>query len=146
MDPVLEWLPSVRTAAMPRYEITVAATFNATHALRLPDGTFEPPHGHDWHVTATLGSDTLDAMDCVVDFHAAEAALQQIVAPWHHGDLNQLEPFYRSGALAINPSAERVAEAVLDQLAEAVAKIRPEARVLAVETTEAPGCLARVRA
>ena len=146
MDPVLSGALFGRTKSMPRYEITVAATFNATHALRLPDGSFEPAHGHDWHVTATLGSDTLDAMDCVVDFHAAEAALQRIVAPWHHGDLNRLDPFYRSAGLAINPSAERVAEVVLERLTGALADIRPEARVLAVSTTEAPGCLARVRA
>ena len=131
---------------MPRYTITVGASFNATHALRLPDGTFEPAHGHDWHLTATLGSDTLDAMGCVVDFHAAHDALQQIIAPWHHGDLNRLAPFCVASDLVINPSAERVAEAVLDLLTPPVAALRREARVLSVSTTEAPGCVATAHA
>ena len=132
----------------PRYRIRVTHTFNARHALVFPDGTAEPSHGHDWTLTVEVGSDTLDALDCVLDFHALEAALAKLVKPWHHGDLNTLPPFWDAvaGELARNPSAERVAEAVLDGLMPLVAAIRREARVLSVSVTEAPGCVAVVTA
>ena len=128
----------------PCYRVRITHTFNATHALVFPDGTAEPSHGHDWTLTVEVGSDTLDAVDCVLDFHALEATLAELVRPWHHGNLNTLPPFRDTvtGELARNPSAERVAEAVLEGLALRVAEIRREARVLSVAVTEAPGCVA----
>ena len=131
-----------------RYRVRVTHTFNARHALTFPGGTAEPSHGHDWTLTVEVGSDTLDAVDCVLDFHALEAALAGLVEPWHHGDLNTLPPFWDAvaGELALNPSAERVAEAVLEGLMPLVTAIRREARVLSVAVTEAPGCIAHVLA
>ena len=41
------------------YEVSVEALFSASHRLRLYDGELEPPHGHDWRVTATFRGDSL---------------------------------------------------------------------------------------
>ena len=129
---------------MPRYEITTDAVFSAAHALRLPDGSLEPLHGHDWRVAVTVASDRLDAMDTVMDFHQLEAAVEAVVGPWRNRCLNDVEPFgvERGGEveLTVNPSAERVAErigvAVAAGLSEGV-------RLVRVDVGEAPGCTAR---
>lgn len=118
------------------FEIRVSAEFSASHQLRLPDGTLEPRHGHGWSVVVTLAASELDAMDCVVDFHAVERQLKAITGPWDRRHLNDVEPFV-SG---INPSAERVAEAVGRGLA-----FEPRVRLVSVEVGEATGCVAVYR-
>ncbi len=121
---------------MPTYQIITETSFTASHALRLPDGSYEPTHSHDWPVAVTVQSDQLDAMACVMDFHALEKIVDAVLDPWHGKHLNDLPPFANE---AINPSAERVAE----QIALAVAKQLPRGVAL-VETCigEAEGCTA----
>jgi 6-pyruvoyltetrahydropterin/6-carboxytetrahydropterin synthase len=119
----------------PVYEIEVDTTFAATHALKLPDGSQEPTHGHDWRVTVTAGSNQLDAMDCVVDFHKLQRIVAAVIRPWGGKHLNDVPPF--SGAT--NPSAERVAERIGMAVSE---RLPAGVRVRRVCVTEAPGCRA----
>ena len=42
----------------------------------------EELHGHDWRVTVVVAGPDLDSEDLLVDFHAVEAALQSVVAPF----------------------------------------------------------------
>ena len=124
---------------MPTYRITIEAVFTASHALRLPDGSYEPTHSHDWPAFVTVQSDTLDAMDCVMDFHELEQIVAGVLAPWHNQHLNDVPPF---AGEAINPSAERVAE----QIALAAAKRLPDGVMLhEVRLGEAVGCTANYR-
>ncbi|MEM9883712.1 MAG: 6-carboxytetrahydropterin synthase [Planctomycetota bacterium] len=132
------------------FEIAVEKTFSAAHALRLPGGEFEPVHGHNWRVRVTVAAEGLDAMDTVMDFHRLEELVESVVGPWRNRDLNGLTPFaaapgsgpHAGGVLAVNPSAERVAE----RIAWAVGGGLPEGVWLHdVSVTEAPGCLARYR-
>lgn len=128
------------------YEATIEKRFAAAHALRLPDGTLEPLHGHNWAVRVTVAAGELDAMDTVMDFHRLEKLVEQVIGPWRDRNLNDLPPFAgKSDApedLAVNPSAERVAE----QIAWAVSGGLPEHVWLrAVGVGEAPGCVARYR-
>ncbi len=125
---------------MPTFTATIEAVFAASHALRLPDGTLEPVHGHNWPVRVTVASATLDAMDTVVDFHDLERWVEAVLAPWRNRHLNDVAPFADdAGRLAVNPSAERVAE----HIGRAVQASLPE-RVTLVEVAvgEAPGCTA----
>lgn len=118
------------------FQITIETTFAAAHALRLPDGSDEPTHGHNWHVRVTVARAGLDAMATVMDFHKLEQLVGQIVGPWHNRDLNHAPPFANG---AVNPSAERVAEWVGQQTARGL----PEGvRLVRVAVTEAPGCTA----
>jgi 6-pyruvoyltetrahydropterin/6-carboxytetrahydropterin synthase len=117
------------------FAIEVQATFCASHQLRLPGGVLEPRHGHDWHVTARVVSEQLDALDTVMDFHTLEWLLREVCDLWHHKHLNDLAPFDN----AVNPSAERVAQRIAELLA---AKIPPPAKLQSISITEAPGCLA----
>lgn len=128
------------------YEATIEKTFSAAHALRLPDGTLEPLHGHDWRVAVTVASEGLDAMDTVMDFHALEKIVETRIGPWRNQNLNAVAPFVGEGSdgqgLTINPSAERVAE----QIAWTVSGALPERVWLHdVAVGEAPGCVARYR-
>ncbi len=117
------------------FAIEVRATFCATHQLRLPGGTLEPLHGHDWCVTARVVSRQLDAIETVMDFHDLERSLKEICAPWNHRHLNDISPFDRT----MNPSAERVAQRLAEVLAP---KIQPPAKLHSISITESPGCTA----
>lgn len=118
------------------YELSIETVFSAAHAIRIK-GQPEPLHGHDWHVTATVGGQELDADGLVVDFHTVHEALEQIVAPFRSRNLNEVPPFDR-----VNPTAELVARHIADRLG---AMMPEEARVLSVRVTEAPGCAATWR-
>ncbi|NJL32430.1 MAG: hypothetical protein HC898_12890 [Phycisphaerales bacterium] len=75
------------------FEIAVEHVFCAAHALKLPDGSMEPLHGHNWQVTVTVGAGRLDAMQCVMDFHALKAKVMEIIRPAENANLNELPPF-----------------------------------------------------
>ena len=126
------------------YEITVSKTFSAAHALRLPDGTFETLHGHDWAVKVTAAGTELDAMECVMDFHVLVAAVDAVIAPWQNENLNGCAPF-RGATPAVpkvNPSAERVAW----WIGEEVKKALPDGvNMVSVAVKESPGCVATYR-
>lgn len=116
------------------FTVRVERAFNATHALRYSNGHVEPLHGHDWRVVLTVAANALDHDGLVVDFHAVEATLDTLLAPMQHAHLNNLPAFTQR-----NPSAEHVAQ----HIAQAIAPTLPgHARLLSVEVTEAPGCVA----
>jgi len=121
---------------MPNYQVSIKTCFTAGHALKLPDGSYEPAHRHDWPVTVTLQSESLDAMDCVMDFHELEKIVAAVVGPWEGKHLNDVPPFENE---AINPSAERVAEQIGLSV---VPHLQPPVSLLAVNLGEAPGCTA----
>ena len=124
---------------MPTYQIITETSFTASHALRLPDGGYEPTHSHDWPVAVTVQSDKLDAMACVMDFHGLGKIVNAVLAPWHERHLNEVAPFANE---AINPSAERVAE----QIARAVAgQLPPGVTLIEARVGEAQGCTAVYR-
>ena len=87
------------------FEITTTRTFAAAHQLRLPDGSLEPLHGHNWRVKVTVAASRLDALGTVMDFHELERLVDTVTGPMHNRHLNELEPF----VAALNPSAENVA-------------------------------------
>ena len=87
------------------FEITTTRMFAAAHQLRLPDGSIEPLHGHNWKVKVTVSSPKLDALGTVMDFHELERLVDAITSPMHNRHLNELVPFDRE----LNPSAENVA-------------------------------------
>lgn len=86
------------------FEITTTRTFSAAHQLRLYDGSLEPLHGHNWRVRVTVAANQLDSIGVVMDFHALDAQLEQILALVHNRHLNDLPAFAQ-----LNPSTENVA-------------------------------------
>jgi len=113
------------------FGIIVQTRFSATHQLRLPDGSLEPLHGHDWHVRALFRAPSLDSLGMVLDFHDAEKALQATVSGWHLGHLNHLPDFAGQ-----NPTAENIAHATYRILHKRFPSL------FRIEVTEAPECVA----
>ena len=116
------------------YKIAIERTFSASHALKLPDGSMEPVHSHEWRVRVSVFRDQLDAMDLVMDFHELEQIVDRIIRPLYGTDLNRVAPI---GGNGLNPTAEHVARWIADQ----VALDLPEPVSLrSVMVGEAPGC------
>lgn len=117
------------------FRITVERGFTASHRLTLPDGSKEPLHSHDWLVRATVSAATLDGMGLVMDFNRLSAIIDDAVAGFAGGRLEDTPVF-----AGRNASAERVAEYVFGCI-----KPRLDARVRleSVQVMETPGCWAR---
>ncbi len=123
---------------MPRFQVRIHRTFSASHQLRLPGDALEPLHGHNWSVALTVESQRLDSMDCVMDFHELERQLDSILAGWNNRHLNEVAPFAADATSpGVNPSAERVAQAIARRLA-----LPAGVALLSVEVGEAVGCFA----
>ncbi len=146
------------------YQLELNAVFSAAHAIVIK-GEREPLHGHDWHVTLTVEGPRVDQDGLLVDFHALEKGLKEIVARWHNRNLNETRPFD-----VVNPTAEKVAEHIASEMQRMMqsgaiwgdsdnppsqsgrknrklskAGARPEVRVVSVRVTEAVGCAAVYR-
>lgn len=121
------------------FEISVSKVFAAAHAIRLPDGSLEPVHGHNWSVQVTVASEQLDSIDTVMDFHDLERALDELLARVHNRNLNDVEPFI---GLRINSTAERVAWWIGTALQPGLPS---GVRLVSVHVGEAPGCVAVYR-
>jgi 6-pyruvoyltetrahydropterin/6-carboxytetrahydropterin synthase len=117
------------------FEIRITRTFCASHQVRMYDGNLEPLHGHNWNVSVAVGADRLDEAGFVVDFHALEQQLDAILQTLNNRHLNETALFSR-----LNPSAENVALAIAGAL-----KVPGAAKLLSVEISEAPGCVAIYR-
>jgi 6-pyruvoyltetrahydropterin/6-carboxytetrahydropterin synthase len=122
---------------MPMFEVEVQSEFAAAHQLKLPDGSFEPMHGHNWPVTVEVEGPDTDAMGCLVDFHAIKAALDEVLSPLHNSNLND-----HAELADENPSAEHVARFIARQLAGRLGK---GVSLKRVTVGEAPGCRASFR-
>lgn len=122
------------------YQISVGITFPAQHAIRLDDGRMEPYHDHAWQVRVTVGCLELDRIETVMDFHALEAWLDQTVSPVRNCCFNDFPPFaHASGELAINPTAERIAWWIAQELGH---RLPDRVSLVSVAVTESPGCQA----
>ncbi len=121
------------------FELTVDREFCAAHALRFP--TFvEPLHGHNFRVSVVVAGETLDPSGMLMDFHALERLVDEILRPFHNANLNDLPPFDR-----LSPSAERIAQVLGDRIVDGLCGVAAGSggvNVRAVRVTEAPGCTA----
>jgi len=125
---------TMTTAAMP-YTATVSRVFSAAHAIRMPDGTVEPLHGHNWDVRVTVARPELDGTGFVVDFHELEASLDAVLKPLHNRNLNDVAEM-----ADLNPTAENVVRHIVRSL-----RIPTGVSLDRVEVSEAPGCVAAYR-
>lgn len=117
------------------YEVTVSDWFSAAHQLVLPDGSLEPLHGHNWHVSITFVGPQLDGMGVLLDFVALKARVREVLGELHDRHLNDLAAFGTRP-----PSAEGVAAHLAEQLGDFGGQA---ARLREVAVEESPGCVAR---
>lgn len=129
------------SAVMAMYVLRVRERFEAAHHLRSYRGRPEPAHGHSWTVEVVLESRELDDEGMAVDFVAVKAALAELVAPFHHNDINTVPPFDE-----LTPTAENLARWLYRKLEKRTETARGErARISEVTVWEGPDCAAAYR-
>ncbi len=117
------------------YEVSVKNEFTATHAILLPDGSFEKPHEHNWVFTAYFRSNELDQpQGIVIDFVEVARAMKSIAAELNGTNLDSMDEFDKKGA-----SAERVAEVLANRLQ---ARLNGGYKLYKVTVTETRDCCA----
>src|SRR5450756_2797471 len=93
------------------YRIGVKCRFSAAHRLEGHRGRCSRLHGHSWMVEAVFAADEISSGGMLLDFDDARAVLEDVVAPFDHCFLNEVEPFDR-----VAPTAENVARVVFEHL------------------------------
>ncbi len=97
------------------YELKVITRFAAAHRLTMVGAKCENMHGHNWKIEVVLSGDRLNAAGVLMDFGDIKALLREIIGRLDHRYLNELPIFE-----ARQPSSERIAGFVADQLQEAL--------------------------
>ena len=117
------------------FTVSVETNFQASHQLRLADGSKEPMHRHNWLVAAEVSSDKLNTMGFVMDFHRLRTIVDRIVAEFDDITLDDIDYFRQN-----NPSAETVAKYIYEGL---VSELPAGVRLEDVRVVEQPGCSAK---
>jgi len=117
-----------------RYELTIRASFSASHHLRMPDGGVEAPHAHEWRVEVYLEGDALEPSGLLADFTVLQRSLAAVTEKLQGADLNSLPAF--GGR---NPTTEAVAKYLHDHFAPL---LPASVRVTRVRVWETPDCAA----
>jgi 6-pyruvoyltetrahydropterin/6-carboxytetrahydropterin synthase len=118
------------------FEISVQSDFKAAHQLQFQGGKCERLHGHNWTVTAVVGSKTLNEWGVIMDFHLLKERLETVLQAFDHGRINFIPPFDQ-----LNPTAENLAQYIFEKLSSDPA-IPTTARVEKVTVGEAGTMLA----
>jgi 6-pyruvoyltetrahydropterin/6-carboxytetrahydropterin synthase len=120
------------------FEVIVRQSFSSAHALRDYHGSTEPLHGHNFEIEVVIrGKKLQNKVKYLVDFIEVQRALEAVVKPLDHVNLNETPPFDRE-----NPSAENIALHIQKQLARTWRA--PGARIASVTVWETPSQAARV--
>ena len=98
------------------YSTTVLTDFVAQHYLTVPNpGPEGEPHSHHYEVELCFRGPELNEFDYLVDIDDAEAALSGIVDRYRDTMLNDRPEFDGD-----NPSVERFAKVIFEQVTDAV--------------------------
>src|SRR5690606_31451501 len=108
-------------------------------AIRLPDGSIEPVHGHNWPVEVTVSAEKLDEIETVMDFHELESLLDTLLEKVNNRHLNEVEPFGTT-VHKVNPTAERIAWWIGSELQK---QLPEHVRLMHIRIGEALGCYAK---
>jgi len=97
------------------YEVTIKKTFSAAHILKEIGGKCEDLHGHNFIVEVTVSGQSLNREDILIDFRDLKRWTNEVLEAFDHKYLNEIEVFK-----GMNPSSERIARYIHDQLADKV--------------------------
>ena len=117
------------------FTISVETHFWASHQLVLSDGSKEPVHYHNWLVTADVGSERLNDMAVVMDFHELKEMVDNIAAEFDNKALNEAGCFQQNA-----PSAENVAKYIYDKLRT---RLPQGVKLRNIKVVEQTGCSAK---
>lgn len=111
------------------YRISKDFTFSAGHWIRGHAGGCETPHGHNYRVRIHLEAEELDELGMVIDFADLKAMAGDILGPFDHRMINEVEPFDER-----NTTAELLSEYVFGEVEKRLEG--PRVRVAGVEVWE----------
>jgi 6-pyruvoyltetrahydropterin/6-carboxytetrahydropterin synthase len=90
-------------------------------------------HGHTWRVEAAVIGDELGPGQLVMDFHDLKALLEEVIGPFDHCCLNEVEPFTE-----LSPTSETLARFIYGKMEEKLRGFTPQARLSWVSVSESP--------
>lgn len=115
------------------FELRVESHFCAAHFLTNYKGKCENLHGHNYKVYAHIRGDYLDDGGMLMDFADIKKVLNEVCDSLDHSNLNDMEVFKQ------NPSAERIAKYIYDQILAKLPTLSAKENALIVETGGKPG-------
>ena len=120
------------------YEIRVTADFAAAHFFYVFNGKCENLHGHNYKVYAHVSGAELNEGGMLLDFTRLKGALREICKELDHTNLNDKALFLQ------NPSAERIAKYIADELLKRVDELKStKIKLCAVDVFETETSRAR---
>ncbi|MBQ0050920.1 MAG: 6-carboxytetrahydropterin synthase QueD [Treponema sp.] len=102
------------------YQVRVETSFAAAHFLRDYHGKCENLHGHNYKVYVHVQGNKLDEGGMLLDFTILKKALKSVCEKIDHTNLNDLAFFDQ------NPSAERIATYIYNQLVEQIPSLKKQ--------------------
>jgi 6-pyruvoyltetrahydropterin/6-carboxytetrahydropterin synthase len=115
------------------YEIKVKGHFDAAHYLLDYQGPCAHMHGHTWTVETAVVGDELGPSQLLIDFHDLRDFLQDIIAPFDHCCLNELDDFKQ-----LSPTSENIARLIYHRLGERLDETTHGVRLSWVSVSESP--------
>ena len=117
------------STALDLYELLIETDFAAAHRLRDYQGNCERLHGHNWKVAVALRGRELDRLGLLLDFREARRLLAEVIGPFDHQCLNDLDAFRDQ-----NPTTENIARTIFEGLSARLPAGVEVARVTAWES------------
>lgn len=96
---------------MGTWRVSKQLWFCAAHQVRLSETKCEELHGHNFRVLVHAEAKALDKTSYVIDFALLKKAALEVIAPFDHRNLNEVEPF-----TVWNPTAEELARFLAQEL------------------------------
>jgi 6-pyruvoyltetrahydropterin/6-carboxytetrahydropterin synthase len=90
-------------------------------------------HGHTWRVEAAVAGEELGAGQLVMDFHDLKDLLHEVIAPFDHKCLNEVDPF-----TAISPTSENLARFIYGEMKEKLRSFPAKVGLSWVSVSESP--------
>ena len=115
------------------YEIKVGAHFDAAHYLRDYRGPCSRMHGHTWRVETAVNGGELGPGHMVIDFHDLKALLEEVIKPFDHSCLNEVDPFNE-----LSPTSENLARFIYEELNKKLGGLKPQVSLGWVSVSESP--------
>ena len=122
------------------YQARVEAEFAAAHFLSHYHGKCEKLHGHNYRVRLWVRGQELDEGGMLADFALLKKALNEVLSPLDHSNLNDM------GVFQNDPSAERIAKFIFDRAMEKLPELGvPNSLLYAVDVFENFRSMARYK-
>ncbi|MDY6795001.1 MAG: 6-carboxytetrahydropterin synthase QueD [Actinomycetota bacterium] len=116
------------------YEIRARVNFDAAHYLRDYQGPCTRMHGHTWEVEAAVAGEELGPGQLLLDFNELKEMLRDLVEPFDHRCLNEVEPFTE-----LSPTSENLAGYMYRRLVEKLTVVRTGVNISWVSVSESSG-------